>query len=273
MVLLKLVTINNIRNKPTQKQRNRNRPLAKYQPSKSMATQYHTIGGIQRTLATGANKQKSMGMSEYVHCRVDPFTADGKGSIPDGSNNNYVTMDKRVFDTIASSAGADVPYSFNILTTPTYPCSAAVTSSTVPIIVNGVTYNVPTTTGTSALPKQDRSAVPLSVVDIGYGAGNYFPGVITRDLATSTSARLVSAGYRLVYTGPTNTCSGTITVTPSDSSFQHMNQSTGAANVLTVAGGNDVYTAVGQSTNYLSMNGSQAGSYMTRESVTFRPEQ
>lgn len=238
-----------------------------------MATQYHTIGGIQRTLATGANRQKPMGMSEYVHCRVDPFTADGKGAIPDGSNNNFVTIDKRVFDTIASGGEPNVPYSFNILTTPTFPCSAAVTSSTVPIVVNGITYNVPTTTGTSGLPKQDRSAAPLSVVDLGDGNGFYFPGISTRDYATSTSARLVSAGYRLVYTGPTNTCAGTITVTPSDSVFQHFNQSTGGTNVLNVAGADDGYNPVGASTGYLSMNGFQAGSYMTRESVTFRPEQ
>jgi hypothetical protein len=273
VVLSKLVTINNIRNKPAQKQRNRNRSLAKYQPSKSMAPQFHTIGGIQRTLATGANRQKPMGMPEYVHCRVDPFTADGKGSIPDGSNNNYVTIDKRVFDTIANGGETSQAYSFNILTTPTFPCSAAVTSSTVPIKVNGITYNVPLTTGTSGLPKQDRSSAPLSIVDLGDGTGQYFPGLSTRDFATSTSARLVSAGYRLVYTGPTNTCAGTITVTPSDSTFQYFNQSTGSANVLNVAGADDSFTAVGSSTGYLSMNGFQAGSYMTRESVTFRPEQ
>lgn len=238
-----------------------------------MAPQFHTISGIQRTLATGANRQKPMGMPEYVHCRVDPFTADGKGSIPDGSNNNYVTIDKRVFDTIQNGGDTTQPYSFNILTTPSFPCSAAVTSSTVPIKVNGVTYNVPLTTATNGLPKQDRSSAPLSIVDIGDGTGSYFPGVRTTDLASSTSARLVSAGYRLVYTGPTNTCAGTITVTPSDTSFQFFNQSTGATNVLNVAGGNDVFVNVGQSTGYLSLNGVQAGSYMTRESVTFRPEQ
>ena len=243
-----------------------------------MASQYRTSTGIQRSLATSGNRAAAKMPAPYVHCRIDPFTSSGDGNIPDGSNNNFVTLDRRVFDNI-TPIGEPVPYSFNIMTTPTYPCSAAILASTRALNINGAEFNnLPNDVSSVVLPSSSRYAAPLSIVDVGLPGpsgvnGRFFPGQNVADMADSASARLVSAGYRLIYTGPVNTCSGSITVTPTDTSFTASTQSVSATTTVTVHSADGGGQIVDAGTMSLNLDGYAAGNRMTRESVTFRPEQ
>jgi hypothetical protein len=227
---------------------------------------------LQKPIKTSMPK-----LPPYVHCRIDPFGSDGTSSIPDGANTSFITSDTRMFDNISltqpSLAGT---YSFIIQTLPTLPASALIVGATAPLTVNGVTITDATFLDMIG-PNSTYYQAPLSVLPPYLGdpsaTANYLPGSATNDPYNSNTARLVAAGYRLIYTGPALTCQGIITVTPSDVGIAPGPDTFVATNPLGIRDTAGTIVAIAQNTPQLVLDSGRNPYAMTRDTVTLRPEQ
>jgi len=214
----------------------------------------------------------------YVHCRIDPFGSDGTSSIPDGANTSFITSDTRMFDNISlTQPSLTGTYSFAIQTLPTLPASALITGTSGALTVNGVAITDATFQTTLNGPNSTYYQAPLSVLPPYLGTasatGNYLPGSANNDPYNSNTARLVAAGYRLIYTGPTLTCQGIITVTPSDVGIADGPDTFAATNPLGIRDTAGTIVAIAQSTPQLVLDSGNNPKAMTRDTVTLRPEQ
>lgn len=224
-------------------------------------------------------------LAKYLHCRMDPFTASGGTAIPDGSNANFMVSDARSADTISLAAGTK---DFVIQTFPMLPYMAAITSTSTTagpaLTVNGgpvwgsSSYDPSALSSASSLRYYPLSKVPA------YLQGGQFvaPQLKYNDPYTSSSARLVSVGYRLTYTGPVTTCAGSITVTPNSTSLNLNAYNTSVAASTTTPGQVSIgarnitsasitYAPIGTPIATADLRISSTA--LTRESCVFRPEQ
>jgi hypothetical protein len=207
----------------------------------------------------------------YIMCRKNPFEGQGQTAIPDGGNRGFVVTDILSVDTVTLSAAGTWQYQ----TCPALPyLGLAAGSGSCNIIVNGVNLNSPTsnpvpngTLGSTWYPMGVNSPVANGVrVDGPYSA---------------VAGRAVQFGYRIYYVGPVNTCSGSITVTNNDVSFEFIGLTTAgtlnaAAPALTVATANTSQAQVGMISSgnpVYSMQFRATPSSFTRTSRTFRPEE
>jgi len=232
------------------------------------STQPRTLNTTQLALAKPILPSKKM-MSEYLHCRLSPFTSTGRGSIPDGSNNNYNVLDIVMFDTFSVPANQRT----YIQTLPTFPCSAMITTpGASTMVVNGLNVNCPTTTSINST-STSVPWTPISVLSPYKQSSPQPPGNIFYDPYFIQGLRVVSVGYRLVYAGETQTCAGTITVTPNEAVITPQSMTSAAvttAQVLDIAG---AVIAVGAGTPIWNLDAQVTAGAMTRDSVTLRPEQ
>jgi hypothetical protein len=241
----------------------------------------HTLDKIERTLIRGLTSGgTTKGLSDYVHCRLNPFKGSGRSGIPDGGNDKFIVSDLFTYDTIALNGNNN----FTIQTLPTYPCSAAITfapaSTPTPLLVNGNIFNAPTNFGGGATG--NNALYPISVPSqyVSPVANSMTPGSNYSDPYNSTSLRQVAVGYRLIYTGPVFDCSGSLTVTPNSLTVipcGPTNSSTASATgtILTVLNPGQTTTnkTCNAGTNCLTVNGNILGNAFVSGSVTFRPEQ
>lgn len=215
--------------------------------------------------------------NNYAVSRFDPFSSRGSVSIPDGQNTNFLTTDQMVNNniTVGNSTG------FVIQTMAALPCAAIISPvAGTSFQVDGVTV-APTTPATSFGVTLNHSWYPVSVPPIYNITPFNSPGVQQDDVYLSTKGRAVAFGYRLIYTGPANTCAGSIVVTPNDISFSPIGTSTatgGTAGLITTdltvptnLVTNTVATPIG--TPILAADIRASMSAITRDSKTFRPEQ
>jgi hypothetical protein len=230
---------------------------------------------LQKPIRTSMPK-----LPPYVHCRIDPFGSDGTSSIPDGANTSFITSDTRMFDNISLTQPSTVStYSFTIQTLPTLPSSAIIVGASAPLSINGI--NITDATFSSSLngPSSTTYQAPLSVLPPFVGApsatGNYLPGTISNDPYNSNTARLVAAGYRLIYTGPALTCQGVITVTPSDVGIAEGPDTSVvlATNPLGIRDTAGTIVPITANTPQLALDAGLLSKAMTRDTVTLRPEQ
>lgn len=213
----------------------------------------------------------------YLHCRLNPFTGEGRTPIPDGKNSAFVVIDTMTVDTIVcSQAGTG----FTIQTLPCLPAMAALRPDpSVNLVVNGLSITAPANINPGNVTAANASypiAIPTPYLTVPAG-----PGTAVADPYSATKARLVSVGYRLIYTGPALTCSGAVVVTPNDVALSLNATATSASNPPTGTSfsllGEDRlqvpnYTApIG--TPILSIDINNPTTTMNRESVTYRPEQ
>lgn len=189
---------------------NKKRP-ARPTPQKTAAfNSVRTVDTITRSLAKSLLSQPRLPMTPYLHCRFNPFGSRGGTSIPDGSNNSYIVTDSRNFDAISLTAGS-TSRDFVIQTMAALPFTAMI-GSTTELNVNG---KVIAATPQYSLSTNSTRYYPIGSVPSYRISANYpKPGIGYEDPYQSTTGRLVSIGYKLTYTGPVNTCAGSITVTP-----------------------------------------------------------
>jgi len=236
-----------------------------------------TVESITRALGKMPKPMANMG-GAYLHCRMDPFSSDGKGSIPDGGNTGFFTVDNRTVDNIVIGDSGN----YIIQTLPTLPCSAVMlgTGGATGTKINGA--NIVWGTGPPVLVPNLSVTAPLSVLPQWLSAvGTLYPGQSFNDVYNASNARLVSVGYKLTYTGQILSCAGSITVTPNDVAISPFSQVTNAspfavANTLAVTLdtsdlSGSYYTKTG--TNVLQLDGSTNPNALTRDSVVFRPEE
>lgn len=252
-------------------------PQKKQSGPRNPMTPLRTVDTIARSLIRGLPTGARGGrLSDYVHCRLNPFQGSGKAAIPDGGNDGFVVNDLYSFDTIAMNGNTN----FMIQTFPTLPCSAGITfaplSTPVPLQVNGVNFTAPPSLDSSV---SGGGIYPLSVPTVYNNIGNPIrPGNRINDVYSTANLRMIAMGYRLIYTGPAYDCSGSITVTPSSVSLSPggVTQSTAASATLPgFATLNAAQISVGnvtRGTACLSWDGTISNSFVS-QSVTFRPEQ
>lgn len=245
-----------------------------------------TTGTIINQLTVAASRRPQP-MSKYMHCRFNPFNAMGATAIPDGSNANFFVNDARMSDTISLS-GAN--REFMIQTLPMLPSLAMIgstggTAGQTSLIVSGgaaVKMNSYQPTSLLVAPATAPSYTQISTVQAFVNAMPN-PGIGYVDPFASTSARMVSVGYRLTYTGPVTSCAGSIQVTPTSIGLALGPQSTD--NLAGAQSGGDTFSFTQLNPPGLSAVaynvGSQAlscdltinSSATTRETQVFRPEQ
>jgi hypothetical protein len=214
-------------------------------------------------------------MSEYMHCRLDPYTSKGQTAIPDGRNNKFIVVDHFMADTIVCNSTAG----FSISTFPFLPYTGGVVgnggTSAHDITVNGVSFANPTVgTGNGlypvGVPKEWLAWISSSSL-----------GLPLNDPYVSSGARIVSVTRRLIYLSAATTATGLITVTPQKLSAVQ-NQSTtatsssGVYSTLLDPTANGVLTAPPNTSivavDYSPAGGSNGPPPFDRSSVTTRVE-
>jgi hypothetical protein len=238
-------------------------------------TQAPTMDAVQRAFQRIAIAGPRQQMSEYMHCRMDPYTSKGQTAIPDGRNNKFVVVDHFMADTITCNSTAG----FTISTFPFLPYTGGITgnggTSAHDITVNGVSFaNSPPGPGNGlypvGVPKEWLAWINAS-----------FVGIAQNDPYVSSGARIVSVTRRLIYLSAATTATGLITVTPQKISAvqdQSTNSvtSSGVYGTLTDPTTAGVLTAPVNtsivSVDYSSAPGSSAPPPFDRSSVTTRVE-
>lgn len=162
-----------------------------------------TFQSVQKNLANTVPKDVSLGDS-FLGCRYDPFSKQPmRTSIPDGRGKHIIVRDyKTVYD----------------LTVPGTEVLEARISPTYPYAVRFSPYRAPTATvnglpiGTSAtMPPAFSTTVGIPVSTAMSSSFNSL-GLTTADSINISSARIVTVGYRLYYSGSAAAATGLVTV-------------------------------------------------------------
>jgi hypothetical protein len=170
-------------------------------------TQAPTLNDIQKAMQRVAIAGPRQQMSEYMHCRMDPYTSKGQTAIPDGRNNKFVVVDHFVADNITCEGTSG----FSIATFPFLPYTAGVIGNGGPgltnIAINGITFVNPNYSGNGLYPLGVPKEWSTWLAASGVGSPQNDPYM-------SAVARIVSVTRRLIYLSPAQTATGIITVTP-----------------------------------------------------------
>lgn len=228
-----------------------------------------TPSSIIRALATNSFSRTPKKASKYVMCRADPFHSFGGTGIPDGGNTDYIVIDSVMRDIITMGSGSTSFAIQTICALPTMAMFNPVSGATTKI--NGVLTTAPTQSNPNSTISSN-AWIPISIVP-AYAGRTYFPGQIGEDPYNASKARLVSVGYKLIYTGPVSTCSGSITVTPNNVAMQHLGQTVGASSVLSLDAMQVFAANIPANVPCVEMDVSVALNTMTHMSYTVRPEE
>lgn len=224
-----------------------------------------TPGTIIRHFAM-APKGKQAPLSHYVQCRSDPFNGHGGSAIPDGQNSNFVVSDSFSINNISPSAAGQTIVIQTLNCLPALAMIGSLSNFTVDSqLVTALSSFVPSTTATTTW-------YPLSIPPSYAGIGS--PGSTFADPYNSTTARMISLGYRLIYTGPATTCAGVITVTPNPVSWTPGGISAiGSLGIVDANSAGVAGAALTAGIPFLSGDFTINPTALTRASTTFRPEQ
>jgi len=242
------------------------------------APSYRPLANIQADLMQGL-PSRNRGLNHaksYLSCRMNPFNATNAQGIPDGSNAQYLPIDNLMFDDISCVTNSG----FLIQTIPTLPVSAMIKGLGAPgindININGVPYS------NSGMSSSGNSAgfYPISILN-NFKNQTIQPGLAFLDPYNSTTARLVSCGYRLVYTGQSQSCSGTVTVSHNSVAFKESGEISSPGPLITannITGVNldpsiSVISQAVVGSTILNADFNLIGNVYTKDSVIFRPEQ
>lgn len=231
----------------------------------SLRNVVRTPGTIIRALQT--TSRAPSGLPHYVMCRTNPFHGHGGSAIPDGKNSNFVVTDTFAVNNFTPSAAGQT---IIIQTLNAFPALAMI-GSTANFTVDGTLV-----TGLGALQPvataANTSYYPVCIPPPLVGTGAV--GSAFADPYNSTTARMISCGFRLIYTGPATTCAGSITVTPNPVGWgQTATSATGAFGISspTIAGAAGAVATAGA--QIIDCDITISTTALTRASKTFRPEQ
>jgi hypothetical protein len=155
-------------------------------------------------------------------CRLNPWKGGNGALLPDQSGDPRLVNDFYSYTDISLPAAA--PTTFNLFTVPFLPYNALFLPATSGAAITlsgsnnsssgpgaGGARSLTYTTGASNLP------VPINFTK---SAGTQYysdrPGIVSpNNYITADKARVSTMGWRLLYTGPANSCQGVVTVTSS----------------------------------------------------------
>jgi len=239
---------------------------------------YRTISQIENSLAKG---MRGMSMKQSGHsfakCVADPFSSGATSGIPDGNNEHFVVADDYCYCDISDAASNGIV----LQTLPSLPCLGMVTCikplGSLVVSTNGagsVNYTAP-----NSLATQQKQGWYPALVPNTY-AGSYSAGSSYVDPYSSATLRFISFGYKIVYTGTANSCSGTITVNGSPVAWKTGGIQNNATNVpvpntigvLPLLPTQSPFTLYGVDTPITFMDFNFSPAAFNKNSVILRPE-
>jgi hypothetical protein len=247
----------------------------------SNAVKTRSPASIIAKLATGMKTSSSLKAPEsqfapYTLCRMNPFKGKGGTEIPDGGNSRFLSLDMMSVDNFSVSSSGTVV----LQTLPVLPFAGMISCSGTNVTINGATLTAPA----SMSPNNANTNsfwYPTSVFN------NYTSAVTCGtnyiDSAGSVSGRIAALAYRIYYTGPVNTCAGTISVTSNDVSFEYCGATTSstagapAAGLVSVTLGALTQTAIAATvpsgTPIVQISSYNSPTALNRTTYTIRPEE
>lgn len=231
-------------------------------------TNARTPGTIIRALFQPSKPRVSGNskISHYLACRTDPFHSSGGAAIPDGQNKAFVVTDTFCINNISPSAAGQTIVIQTLNCLPALAMIGSTSNFTVDgQLVTALSSLTPTSTASTTWYP---ACIPPPYSGLGAPASAF------ADPYNATAARLVSLGFRLIYTGPATTCAGVITVTPNPVAW-----SDAGVTVSALLGAAPVSAAGVLGTAWATGSSILTGDFvinpntMTRETQTFRPEQ
>lgn len=218
-------------------------------------------------------------MDPYLKSLMNPFIYKGS-PIPDGNNHDFICNDMVAYSDVSygDTVTAGGKFNFTMQTFPFLPYLAGIQSlSKLEIDSKKFTEQQAAITSSNLV----SGFAPICFPEVFLSSNNVYTqlGVFKDDPWGAAKARMGSIGYKILYTGPINTCSGSITVTPSNivvtpfkSAVPNLNV-TSTGTVSSVNPNNTVSSAAKSFANTLAVeiNRNNGASYKT--SRTFRPEE
>jgi hypothetical protein len=178
------------------------------------AIKFSTIANVERAFATArapasAPSSSMMGDKGFIHCRLNPFESSNGVGLNDGSLMAKIVYDSKIYADISS-----IESTVSILILPWMPACAGIsgvctvaqgnqTSTSIGLVNNTLTY----------------AWYPILMQGAQNNGAIQIPEAESSPPIQAGKARLLTQGYRLIYTGPANTCSGLITVSSSSANI------------------------------------------------------
>jgi hypothetical protein len=155
--------------------------------------------------------QSSGNDMSFVHCRVQPFSTASGVMLNDGSNLARIVYDSKVYATITAAPSQTVLGNIYIQIVPWLPYCA--------LIKSGVPGNI-AINGNSLSTSSDFFSGWYPIM--AQGLNNVETGrlITTQPPVNAGKARLLTQGFRLIYTGPAFDVAGIITVTSGSQTVQ-----------------------------------------------------
>jgi hypothetical protein len=206
--------------------RNRNKS-SRVRNIRRKAIKFPTLESVQRSLASANNSSRAsmMGDKGFIHCRLNPFESSNGVGLNDGSLMAKIVYDSKTYVDITN-----ITSTISILILPWMPACAGISG------LCTVNQSSPYT-----------GAVNLANNSLGYGwypvlmqgaqnnSAIQIPETTSAPPIQAGKARLLTQGYRLVYTGPTNSCAGLITVSSSSANITQVLSETNTSGLGTSA--------------------------------------
>jgi hypothetical protein len=161
-----------------------------------------TLASVEQALTKMSLHSAESRFPGYLACRYAPFENSGSNGVPDGNGRNTTLRDYySAFDIVTDSSGCD------IVVVPWIPIQTLITSGRVggKVTVNGTTFTRPSNTAVGLPIYGAHTSNTLSRL------GNDPEQRATNDVHHISSGRIITVGFRLIYTGKASSCEGTLT--------------------------------------------------------------
>jgi len=268
---------NNNNNNNNQQKRNRNPRRRRPRQLVAAVRDTHTI----TTQLQKSFKKMVVKSNPYLDSRLCCSYIVSPPSIPDGKSGRHVCYCAYGLSRIAQTNPSGGTFSFHVQLQPWFPILAAVTQTTTGLQIDSSSY--PNIYGTPGYPVAGLCSPAIYGSAVGGQFSQIAPGSQQgyADPFAASSGRIVSATYRIMYTGPVQTCAGCIRTFdnhiqlqagPDITYYGTATSSTGGTSMSLFNNTGSVVGSVSLDTPILTPDGSIAPAPVAG-SVTLRPEQ
>jgi hypothetical protein len=224
-----------------------------------------TTNTIESTLAKAERKMAKMTFDPWLGCRLAPWMNTGTSALlPDGVRDPRLAMDLYSYCNVSGlSAGTN----FSFIVYPFYPWNAAIVVDSGKLSLGTINAATAVVTVSAAYTQTpcNFTAAATSWVDDPFATSS-------KTYVNADKGRVTSMGWRLLYTGPVNTCAGIVNVTSSpltnDPTIPKV-KGTISVQGSDLGGVGSIGTAT-KSVNVIPM--SPLGATSSKDMVTSRPE-
>lgn len=184
-----------------------NKPMAQSKPTGTVAQVQRARVGI----AGPVPKPRSNKVSDYMHCRLSPYTHSGRSYIPDGAPARRLTKEIRMYyDVVIGSSGG-----FIMMGIPELP-RGIIFKDLVANPDQGVVVGNATLSGSRQGPNVSGSWYGPVMPDWAIWAASSPAITGTINPWAASKIRIITQAYRIMYTGQSLSCAGTITVSENE---------------------------------------------------------